>query len=434
MPFAEEVQGIIRQKRLPLIQDQFPSEEFIMPCYEGFSIANLPATIVSILGGEPVDIMAPPLSPDLWTDLAGGVRHVVVVIWDGVGYLHFQKMLEDDRELNILRRLLNNSSHFLPITSVFPSTTAVALSSLFTGYTPAKHGLIGRKLCLREYGGMVDMLDLTPIMSKSEQLLIEWGMEPEKFLPVPTLAETLARQDIPTYIATHRRQINHGFWKMAAFRGTVITKGFVTSSDMWVLLRQMLEELYSERSLLVAYWGDTDAVSHQYGLESDALAAEIRSFVYSLTREFLQPLTPEVRKGTLLFIVSDHGHVNSLPEQAVNINNHPYLRDALGLPLGNEPRAAFLYVRNNRKDAVRSYFEKHLAEQFVVLDSQEVLKAGLFGDGSITPEVSHRIGDLIALSRGEAILYQEGDPILRSYHGGLAPGEMLAILLAIRLG
>jgi hypothetical protein len=83
---------------------------------------------------------------------------------------------------------------------------------------------------------------------------------------------------------------------------------------------------------------------------------------------------------------------------------------------------------------VRAYFEGQLAGRFVVLDSDAALEAGLLGKGKTAPETPSRIGDLIALARGEANLhwgYKE--PKLRGRHGGLTPEEMLVPLLMVRL-
>ena len=337
-------------------------------------------------------------------------------------------MLEDDEELSIFRRLLANGGHFLPVTSVFPSTTATALSSLFTGCIPAKHGLIGRKLCLREYGGMVDMLDLTPIMSKSEQLLIEWGMEPEKFLSVPTLAETLARQGIPTYIATHRRQINHGFWKMTAFRGAVKTKGFVTSSDMWVLLRQMLTELHSERSLLVAYWGDTDTLAHRYGERSLEFELELRNLDF-LLGETLKKLQDE---NVLFLITADHGHIDTVPEKAIDLSEDKFLQEEMVLPPGGEHRVVYLAVRNPEK--VVKYLKEKYGDFAEVALRKELEARNLWG-GELG-DFSSRVGDVILLAReNNSFVYPENDEekMMIGRHGGLSYEEMVVPFLWKRL-
>ena len=80
------------------------------------------------------------------------------------------------------------------------------------------------------------------------------------------------------------------------------------------------------------------------------------------------------------------------------------------------------------------YFAAHFPEQFVLLDSQAALDQGLFGSGTLAPEARDRVGDLLALARGDYLLdaSREG-PKLLGRHGSLTPEEMLVPLLAARL-
>ena len=49
------------------------------------------------------------------------------------------------------------------ITSLVPSTTTAALTSLWTGRSPAEHGIVGYELWLKEYGVVSNMILHTPI-------------------------------------------------------------------------------------------------------------------------------------------------------------------------------------------------------------------------------------------------------------------------------
>ena len=73
-------------------------EGFILPHYDGYSIANIPATIAALLGVEPTGI-APPIPAQHWADLASGVRCVVSIILDAVGYTHLRRVLTEEEAL-----------------------------------------------------------------------------------------------------------------------------------------------------------------------------------------------------------------------------------------------------------------------------------------------------------------------------------------------
>ena len=99
-----------------------------------------------------------PLPAELWRDLSRDVRRVVFVLIDALGYYRFRSVW--DAEADSGWRPLLEHGRFFPLTSVFPSTTVAALSSVWTGLAPSQHGYLGTRLFLRELGSVVDMIPL----------------------------------------------------------------------------------------------------------------------------------------------------------------------------------------------------------------------------------------------------------------------------------
>ena len=405
---------------------------FIAPNYGGRSIVNVPASIVGIMGGQ---IGTAPLDPEILDGLTGGVRRIVLVILDALGYERTLEMISESPD-NGLHALLKAGGRIAPLTSVFPSTTTAALTALWTGYTPAEHGFMGYQLFLREAGARAQMISFNPVatdrLGAGEQLLAA-GLDPDKFLAVPSLPQTLSAAGVPVY-----NLIEHAFLKSALsrvqIRGPHDSFGFITSSDMWVMLRDRLERHADKRALFVAYWSKVDTLSHKYGPSSETVRAELDNFGYSFEREFLRRLTPAAREGTLFLLTADHGQVDIAPAGTVYLHDHPGLREHLLMDSTGDPRAAYLYARNGEIGDAREYIADHLGEQFFVLDSQEALRAGLFGGGVPAPETRFRIGDLTLLARGSQILWDRREaPKIRGMHGALLAREMLVPLLAARL-
>ena len=405
--------------------------DFVVPNYGGRSIVNVPASIADILGGQ---LGAAPLDPEILDGLGGGVRRIVLVILDALGYERTQEILSESPD-NGLHALFKRGARMAPLTSVFPSSTTAALTALWSGYTPAEHGFMGFQLFLREFGARAQMITFNPVgtdLLGHEQLLAA-GLDPDKFLPVPSLPQTLAAAGVPVY-----NLIEQPFLKSALsrvqIRGARESFGFITSSDMWPALRGRLERHSGEHALFVAYWSKVDTLSHKYGPASDMIRAELDNFAWSFEREFLRRLTPAAREGTLFLLTADHGQVDISPSETVYLRDHPALRERLLMDSTGDPRAAYLYVRSGELEAARQYITEHLGEQFVVLDSQAALRAGLFGGGVQAPEARHRIGDLIVLARGPQTLWDRKDPPkTRGMHGALLAREMLVPLLAARL-
>jgi hypothetical protein len=433
MDIAAQIEHTLRTHRPPGLDETLP-EQFILPHYGGYSIANIPPTIAALLGTE-LPAAAPPLPDHLWTDMAAGVRRVVLVILDAVGYLSLQRILAE--EDSVLRRLAR-AGRLVPLTSVFPSTTVAAMTTLWTGQTPLGHGFLGTKLLLAEQGLLANMLRLAPAAHRQPEELLEWGWDPEEFVTVPSLGQRLAASGIQTIAHTYYAFIGSGLTDIF-MRGIENKQGYVSFSDMWINLRRTLlqppESPSGQDSLFVSvYWGTLDTVAHSYGPEGEPFQAALRHLARSLEEELLAPLPTSAREGTLLIISADHGQIATPPERAVHLADHPALRQMLLLPPAGEPRAAYLYTRPGQSEPLRAYVAEHLADRFLTLDTEQALAAGLFGPETPTLDLRARLGDLLLLAQNDSqIIAKEEKFILRGYHGSLTPEEMLVPLLLVRL-
>lgn len=430
MSLAQTIENKIRaESKSSFTALQLPGE-FIAPNYGGRSIVNVSASIVKILGGQ---IPTASLDSEIVDHFAQSVRRIVYVIADATGYRRMLDALEGNPQ-NGFNALLNNGGQLVPITSVFPSTTTAALSAIWSGYTPAEHGFVGYQLFLRDYGLRAEMIGFSPAATKDlggEQLL-SIGLEPEKFLAVPSIAQTLAPVGVPVYNLIEQPYVESALSRVQ-IRDTQEMHGFVTSSDMWVALRNVIERHRNARALFVAYWSAVDEISHTYGPASEAVIAELNNLAYSFEREFLQRLSARARQGTLFVLAADHGQLDTPSNRAIYLRQHPDLRNRLLMDFAGEARAAYLYCRTGQVDAVREYLAK-LHDKLFVVDAPAALKAGLFGSGKISPEVEHRIGDLIVLPRENYFLWDRTEEsTMLGRHGGLTEQEMLVPLMLARL-
>jgi predicted AlkP superfamily pyrophosphatase or phosphodiesterase len=431
MSFADSIETKIRAENKTKFTSLKLPGEFVAPNYGGRSIVNIPASIVMILGGE---MHTPSLDADILGQFPNGVRRIVLVISDAMGYRHTLDALDGNPQ-NAFGALVKNGATLAPLTSVFPSTTTAALTSLWSGYTPAEHGFLGFLLFLREVGARSEMISFSPLATRDikPQQLIDAGIEPEKFLPVPSLPQILEKFGVPTYHFIEQPYVKSALSRVQ-IRGQKETFGFVSSSDMWVVLRHVVEQHKDERAAFVAYWSAADSIQHTYGASSETLTAEINNLAYSFEREFLDRLSPAAREGTLFILTADHGQIDLPTKNAVRVNEHPDLQSRLLFGYTGDPRAAYLYCRQGEKDFVRDYITRNLADKFFVLDSQEALQAGLFGLGTLAPETKYRIGDLLLLARGNNFLWdRKDDPKMLASHGGLSAEEMLVPILLARL-
>ncbi len=423
------------------LPDLLPQEaEWVLPQYDGLSIANLPATIAALLraqeagqgdpGGTSLPGALPPLSQELWTDWLPGLRRIVLVVFDALGY----RLLQDRWEAGEGKVFaeLATTGQLVPLTSVFPSTTDAALMSLRTGRPPAEHGWLAYTMYLRELGVASNAIQLCPIWTFQPDQLLDWGLDIDTLVTVPTLAEHLAGHGIVSKAVLNAHYQHSGFSKML-YRGVAEIRGHLHASDFWVHLRHLLAETRDQKALVTAYWSGLDTLAHAYGPASPHWETEFRTVCHLLEQEFLTSLPAEDREGTLLLLTADHGQITIPPERILTVSDHPGLGQHLMVPVVGESRAAFVYPRPGQTSAIRTYLQQAFPDCFVTLDSTQALEAGLMGK-PITDETYARAGEMLVLPRHDYALQHTYPRVpLIGRHGGLTQQEMLVPLIGIRL-
>jgi len=401
--------------------------EFVLPDYGGGSIANLPAQVAAWLGAEPIGLG--PLRADWLRGLGGPVTRVVMVLVDALGYQRFRPLLEQP---GTAWHWLQQRGLLAPLTSVFPSTTTAALTSLSTGLPPGQHGMLGYEMWLKEFGVTANMIALRPMAAGRETgSLVEVGLDQDQFTRAPILAQHLAGQGVEVHAFLPAFIAGSGLSRLTL--GRVQRHPFHMPSDLWTGIRQLLEAAPGARQLVWAYWPMVDTLSHHYGPAAEAVEREAQSFGEMLLRAFLEPLSPAARAGTLFVLLADHGQVDTPPVPDFNLHGHPALVDRLHILPTGENRAAFLHCRPGQVDEARAYLESHWPDEFVVLPQEAVMRSGLLGS-QLDDRTASRLGELLVLSRGSAYLWWAADENrMRGRHGSLTRDEMLVPFLAARL-
>ncbi|MBO3804082.1 MAG: alkaline phosphatase family protein, partial [Candidatus Brockarchaeota archaeon] len=168
-------------------------DRFVKPNYGGLSVANLAPTVARLLDAE---FNGTELKRDRLAEAEGEVRHVILFIVDALGY----NLLARTKEIGTLldSAFPERRARRSFLTSVFPSTTSAALTSISTGLTPAEHGMLGYNLFLKELGSVVNMITLSPVNDRERSKVFDLGLTPDKLLPHMKLTESLEQSGIPT--------------------------------------------------------------------------------------------------------------------------------------------------------------------------------------------------------------------------------------------
>ena len=295
-----------------------------------------------------------------------------------------------------------------PITSVAPTTTATALSSIVLGRPPAAHGIVGYRL--RVEGDLVlnvlrwrtaegDAREAVPAAGFSEGQ----AFAGRRTVPVVTKAEFASTG----FTVAQGLERLHGWW---------------AASSIAVEVGQLLR---GGEPFVYAYYEGVDKVAHAHGFgphyDAELVTAD------RLVADLAAVLPP----GAALVVTSDHGQVE-VGDRVVE------LADDVSADVrfvSGEGRFLWLHARPGRLEALvdrcrKRYEDSGLA---VVRTRDEVIGGGWFG-GPLRDEVASRLGDVAIVARRPVAFLDPADPgsaHLRCRHGSLTPAELSVPLLAV---
>jgi hypothetical protein len=398
------------------------------PAYENQSLLNVPSTLCDWFSAP--SLPHPTLGLTELNDLADGCQQIILVLIDAVSHKRFQEWIS---RIDLEFQSALQDSYLFPLTSIVPSTTCTVLTTLWTGRTPAEHGILGYELFLREYGLIANMITHSPASFEGRSgLLYQAGFQPETALPVPTLGTHLSKAGVEVFALLSSQIHNSGLSRM--YYPSVDTYGFRTQTDLWIQVRHLAEMKLTKPRLIWVYYGIVDNYSHLYGPDSEQAEAEFISFLNTMYRIFLSKHLGNTHQKTLLMVLSDHGQLHTPKNPHYDLSNHPTLIDRLHMPPTGENRLAYLYPRPGQSEAVQEYIASTWPGMFQIIPASHALENGLFGPGEPTREARSRIGDYLVISQGDAYLWWSPKPNpLLGRHGGLSEEEMVVPLLAMRL-
>jgi predicted AlkP superfamily pyrophosphatase or phosphodiesterase len=321
----------------------------------------------------------------------------------------------------------------IPLTSISPSTTSTALTSIWTGSTPKRHGIIGYEMWVKSLSMVVNTILHSPITFAGDVGgLARAGFEPTSFLGMTPLGEQFAARGIESHAFVPASIANSGLPRLHHV-GTQL-HGYTAESDFLANLRDLLNARPNNRKFVYAYWSHVDSLMHRYGTFNERVTEQFRSFSESFERILLDKLEPWAREDTLFLLTADHGSVETPFNPDYDLRSHPDFMNMLVMQPTCEGRLPFLYVKPGQVDAVKQYFEHAWPGQFDLITRQQVLDSGLLGLGTPQDDLVNRIGDLVAIPHDNAYLWWVNRVnVMQGRHGGLHSDEMLVPLYALPL-
>ncbi|AAT43638.1 alkaline phosphatase family protein [Picrophilus oshimae] len=238
----------------------------------------------------------------------------------------------------------------MKINTVFPSTTANVLASIFLNMYPGEHGIIGYQVYIKELGSIINTLGYT-----SSSAYIRDSME--KAIPIKKIfnfesaMERLINNgtDVVNIIPSN---INHSSYSNLIY-GNVQSQSYNT---FYHGLRLLERELKSGHDLISFYAPYVDLVAHKLGPYDDYTIESAR-YILSMIKRISEKYTDYT-----FLITADHGHIEV--SDIINLNEDKSLSDMLLLPPFGDARVLFFY------NDVSSYINDNYHEMLIFKRSE----------------------------------------------------------------
>ncbi len=371
--------------------DMAADQSGLEPLIPEYGAGNIRGIIPALLGPSGTDDL-----PDWMPSLVGGCSQVVVLVLDGLGW---DQLSARPEVAPTMSRMQGG-----PITSVVPTTTATALTSITTGLTPAEHGLIGYRMAV---GG--EVLNV-----------LRWsvgGVDRRRSFPPADVQSTPAFLGHDVAVVSPRHLENSAFTE-AHLRGCR-PEGWRAASSIAPRVAELLAQ--GDR-LVYAYYSGIDTIAHERGFGA-YYDAELAT-----TDDLVRQVIEILPSGAAVVVTADHGQI----EVGDRIVSPPAeLLDMLALQSG-EGRFRWLHAKPGAAAAVLDMARERFGSSTWVVSVEQVLDEGWMGL-SMRPAVRSRLGD-VALVPHEPIAFFEPDDVgpyeLICRHGSLTSAEMRVPLLA----
>jgi hypothetical protein len=303
------------------------------------------------------------------------------------------------------------------ITSVFPSTTAAAITTSYTGCTPLEHGLTGWFTYLGEAGCVAAAL---PFRSRGDMLpLAQRGVTPEQIFISPSLFEQLPVRSI---VVSHKDIID-SHYNVCHCRGA--QRIGYESLDELVAQIEAAVKSGAERKFVYSYWPVYDMVSHRFGADSAEAFAAFEAIDAAFERLAARLSGTE----SLLIATADHGFIDVAPDESLDLPAS--LASLLRFPLCGERRVAYCHVHSENEFLKKA--KDWLQDRADVMPSRQLVDEGWFGPGTAHPRLAERIGDIALVMRGRYTVKDwtagESRHLHIGNHGGTSDDEMLIPLV-----
>lgn len=380
--------------------DWFDAGALLRPTPAAPNIVSLGQAMLSLIGAPGVTLDAQSAA---FADAIGRHEHYVFVLCDGIG-MNLVETLPPDA---FFRRNLA-----MEMRTLFPSSTAPALTSLATGVWSPRHAVPSWWTYMPEAGLTATILKY--IERYSEKPLQDFGVGPEQTFPLPSALADV-RHDVmgvtPAYIASSTTS-----------RYLYAQAPYVGYEHLGDAADAIVARIAAARAPTFTYFyiPYVDAAEHTHGVRARPVREALDRVDRSLGR-----LAEALAGRARMVATADHGLIDIQPgSQRILKDDEPMLAHLVCPPAG-EPQAPAFHVRDGQGDAFAAMFREQYGETWALISIDDAHGLGLFGPDGFSEIARPRFGDFIAVNASaREMAYGMKPEGLHGSHGALSPGEM----------
>ena len=323
-------------------------------------------------------------------------KNIIVILFDGLGTSTLNYHLKEN---DFLRK------HYVTdISSVFPSTTVAATTSILSGYSPLECGWLGWDLYFEEIGENVAVFKNT--LQRNGEPAAKYNVA-HKYIPYKNVMQRIEK------VKGRKSAYCVAFFSKFRIRSV---------EDICKTIYKLSKK--RKKKYIYAYWHQPDGAMHGHGVTSPEAHKEILH-INSEVEKLCSKL-----KDSLVIITADHGLCDSVN---LFLEDYPELYNMLKIPPSIEPgRAMSLFVKDGLQEEFKNEFNRHFCDSFRLMTNEEVFSENILGYGKPHPRISGFVGDFLAIATTEKTLFtarEEHEFV--GVHAGLTEEEMTVPFIAI---
>ena len=319
----------------------------------------------------------------------------LVVVIDSLGWMQ----LDERRDIAPTLAAMAGQA----VTTVAPSTTAAALTSISTGVAPGEHGIVGYRFPAG--GSVMNALRWTTVSGDHRDIV------------VPADAQPVAPMAGGSWSVVSNAQFADSGFTEAHLRGASYL-GWFHPASIITEVRRLLAE--GER-LVYAYYDGLDHIAHIHGVGGSHFDDELR-FCDWLVEQLIR-VAPT---GTSVVVTADHGQIDAAPMVPLAA-----AADAMVSGFSGESRFRWLHAKPGATNELAAAVREAHGAQAWVITQDEAVDGGWFGP-VVTDAARSRLGDVALVAHADVGFVdpdeRHADRLL-GRHGSVTPPEMLVPVL-----